>query len=93
MKHKVKHDSDAQFHREVGTTGQSVYMMDYESATDEYDLPTAKRCPVCSYDRCRVTIQHNPELGDEVEARCGACGCELQSAVNVARQREEYSYR
>lgn len=93
MKHKVKHASNEQFHRGFGTTGKSVYMMDYETATDEHDLPHAVRCPTCSYDRCRVTVHHNPELGAEVEANCGACGCGLRSAIQVAREREEYSYR
>ena len=94
MKHVIDHETTARFHRGLGTTGKSVYIQTFEEATDSFrEASRAVSCPVCRYDRCKVTVDHNPELGDDHEIRCNACGCELESAVDVAKRRAERSYR
>ena len=83
MRHEVEHRTTRNFIRGLGQSGRSVYLMSFDDATQQYgeEIPRAMQCWACSYDRCEVVIEHNPEMPDDVTVSCAACNREWNDQV------------
>ena len=62
-----------------GQTGKTVKIVPVRAAINRYtDLSLLfNNCPRCEYDRAKVTVDHNPEFGDEIDIECHVCHTDI----------------
>jgi len=88
---EIDAETTRRFEPGLGQTGKTVKIVPIQRAINEYTdltLPIAY-CPLCEYDRAVVTIDHHPELSDEIDVACHVCHTDIVDQV----ERKERSLR